>query len=1031
MNVAGAAEYVDPATVAPPLTADQISFRKGSIVCFLLRVEFPSQSQTRNPVVTDFLPAGTSYVPNSAVVTANSTLTGGDVSFSQDSAGNPVWRVGQTNAGNRFAPKSAVFEVVLAASVDDAAAGTTPDIVGNLMKFRSENSAGQAISLRDELDFAIAPLPPVSLVKGIARITPKVQPPAPSNINVPPAAPTNVDGRTVRDGDVVQFRIDVSNTSNTLGPDYESSVRGLDIWDKLPVGVPCASVANPVPTSGTGVVFSCLDPADPGYPTAGGSGRSLLRWVFDDSDTQAINAGARRTLTYDFTVPQNVSVAVRLTDNAGVRSYQAFTNLPGVAATFFPASNIDTSVPVADRDAPRADDPSDVVVANVTLTKTGTTAITEDNNNTPDQATIGEEVTYTVTATVPYGTSVYRGVLTDTLPTGLSYVSATADYSIDAGATWSTTLPVGTVLANSGQLVTLSLPTTYTAAAGATANHVFRVVITARVSTITGNAQGVSRNNIVRFQSKSADSDAAGNVTAPPQRNYRIAVVEPDPTLTKEASDTEVAAGDTVTYELTATNADGRPPLHDSWVIDCVPAGLLFQGYLPAGRTDVLPAVPGDDTNGCTTGQTRLAWNPTSPNPAAPAPPLTPGTLLAGAANEAILQYEVVVSDESAGLTTFTNNATLAGGTLDDGTADPLAPPNALERTYPAPASEEVTVRGPGVTKSVDPEAVTIGQSATWTIRVTIPRDVNFYRAAVIDEIAEGIDIGSIQTQSVTCETLPGNPECTVLPLFGVPLADVPGPAAGSTLVGWNLGDLKAEPYLRVVTVVYSARIDDLPANTRGDALLDIADARWFTSPTGSPPTDAGATFDRATTERATATVIVEEPLVTIDKAVGPTVTPAPGDVFTYTVTARNGSAANVSTAHGVVVSDAVPVGVVVDVDLDLRRRGVHPARGSRRPGTGRRHHHLAGDRCHRVGRVEGADLSGAPCPLGLPDCRREAQHGVGDPVHEPARAGRRRAGQPGHTGVQRALGEPDGDAAVPSGHADQVHPQRGAGLHR
>ena len=59
-------------------------------------------------------------------------------------------------------------------------------------------------------------------------------------------------------------------------------------------------------------------------------------------------------------------------------------------------------------------------------------------------------------------------------------------------------------------LVTLSLPTTYTAAAGATTNHVFRVVITARVSTITGNAQGVSRNNIVRFQSKSADSDAAG-----------------------------------------------------------------------------------------------------------------------------------------------------------------------------------------------------------------------------------------------------------------------------------------------------------------------------------------------------------------------------------------------------------------------------------------------------------------------------------------------------------------------------------------
>ncbi len=72
----GAAEYVNPP--APPLAGadiERFSFRNGSIACFLLRVEFPSESQTKNPVVTDFLPAGTSYVANSAVVTANSTLT--------------------------------------------------------------------------------------------------------------------------------------------------------------------------------------------------------------------------------------------------------------------------------------------------------------------------------------------------------------------------------------------------------------------------------------------------------------------------------------------------------------------------------------------------------------------------------------------------------------------------------------------------------------------------------------------------------------------------------------------------------------------------------------------------------------------------------------------------------------------------------------------------------------------------------------------------------------------------------------------
>ena len=913
VNVAGAAEYVDPATAAPPLTADQISFRKGSIVCFLLRVEFPSQSQTRNPVVTDFLPAGTSYVPNSAVVTANSTLTGGDVAFSQDSAGNPVWRVGQTNAGNRFAPKSAVFEVVLAVSIDDAAAGAAPDIVGNLMKFRSENSAGQAISLRDQLDFAIAPLPPVALVKGISRITPKVQPPAPSNINVPPAAPTNVDGRTVRDGDVVQFRIDVSNTSNTLGPDYASSVRGLDIWDKLPAGVPCASVANPAPTSGPGVVFSCLDPTDPGYPTAGGSGRSLLRWVFDDSDAQAIAAGARRTLTYDFTVPQDVSVAIRLTDNAGVRSYQAFTNLPGVAATYFPASNIDTSVPVADRDAPRADDPSNVRIANVDLAKTGTTAITEDNNNAPTQATIGELVTYTVTATVPYGTSVYQGVMTDTLPDGLTYASSAADYSTDNQSTWTTTLPAGTVLANNGQLVTLTLPTSYTAASGAVQNHVFRVSITARVSSNASNAHGVARTNTVSFLSKASAAPGAGNVTAPTAKSYDVTVVEPSPLLDKEVDRATVSAGDVVTYTLTASNATGRPPLHDTWVIDCLPAGLTFGGYLPDTRTDVLAPVPGDDTNGCTTGQTRLAWNPTSPDPTSPPSVLPPGTLLSGSTNEVTLGYTATVASTSAGLTTYVNNAILSGGTLQDGTTDPLAPPNPLERTYTDPASATVTVRGAAALKTVDPEAATIGETATWSIRILVPRNVNFYRAAVIDEVLPGIDLTTIKTLSVECRTVTPNPTCAV---GSAPLDPAAGPRPGSTLIGWYLGDLPAVPYVREVIVTYSGRVDNITgppqSPVRGDSLMDYASGRWFTDPGAPVPTSAGASFDRMTDE-ASAAVTVQEPQVAITKGVTPTATPAPGDVFTYTVTASNNSGANVSTAHGVVVSDAVPVGVVVD----------------------------------------------------------------------------------------------------------------------
>ena len=911
VTAAGAAEYVNPP--APPLTGadvDRFTFRNGSVACFLLRVEFPSQSQTKNPVVTDFLPAGTTYVPSSAVVTDRSTLTGGNVALGFDSGGNPVWNVGVPSGGSRFAPESAVFEVVLAVTIDSAAAGSTPDLVGNLMKFRSESSAGQAISLRDQLDLQIAPLPPVTLVKGISQITPAVPAGSPAQpVNVPPAAPTNQDGRTVRDGDVVQFRIDVTNTSNTLGPDYQSSVRTVDVWDLLPAGIPCSSVTN----ASSPVFFSCLDPSSGSYPASlAGTNRSLLRWQFDSSDTESIAPGARRTLTYDFTVPDDVSVATRLTDNAGVRSYQAFTNLPSVAATYYPVQNIDPGVPVADRDAPRADDPSNVVVANVALTKTGTTSITEDNNNTPDQATIGELVTYPVTATVPYGTSVYQGVLTDTLPDGLTYVSAAAEYSTDNGATWTTTLPNGTVPANNGQLVTLTLPPSYTAAANATANHVFRMTIVARVTKDASNAHGKVWPNTVTFLSKASAAPGAPNVTAPTPKSYSVTVVEPSPSLLKTASpDKDVVVGTPITYTLTASNAAGRPPMHDSWVVDCLPAGLEFLGYVPAGRSDVLPAVPGDGGNGCLTGQTRLAWNPTSPNPPAPAPALTPGTLLAGTASAATLQYTAQVSATSAGLTSYTNAATLTGGTLDDPEPTPptpFPPANPDERTYTTPAGATVRVQGGTVTKSVTPTAATIGQTATWTITATLPAKVNFYRATIVDEVRLGIDIGSVATTSVTCQESGGAP-CTV---GSARLADAAGPGT-ATRIAWYLDDVAQSDTVRTVTIVYTAKVANIDPTTpkRGDGLLDIATLKWDSTNTTQPPTSAGATFQQSS-DPAQATVTVQEPLVTIEKAVS-IAAPAPGDVFTYTLTVRNSSATNVSTAYRVAVEDVVPPGVVVD----------------------------------------------------------------------------------------------------------------------
>ncbi|MEO6822767.1 MAG: LPXTG cell wall anchor domain-containing protein [Candidatus Nanopelagicales bacterium] len=182
-----------------------------------------------------------------------------------------------------------------------------------------------------------------------------------------------------------------------------------------------------------------------------------------------------------------------------------------------------------------------------------------------------------------------------------------------------------------------------------------------------------------------------------------------------------------------------------------------------------------------------------------------------------------------------------------------------------------------------------------------IPANINYYDAAVIDTLPAGIDPATLTTVSVTCAAA-----CSVP---GTPLAQAAGPG-GARMVGWLLGDIASAPVVRTVTVTYTAVVRDLASSTRGTTLTNSATVRWNLT-NGADPSSAGATWDRSSTVAA-ATVTVLEPHVLLTKAVADS-TPEPGQVYGYTVTASNTGAANLSTAYDVVVTDSVPVGVVVD----------------------------------------------------------------------------------------------------------------------
>ncbi len=834
-----ATDYIDP--LLEP--AADVTYDEGSRVCFRLRLDFSDSNSTRNPALTDFLPDYITYEAGSAVVVAGSepaTLASTE----------PLrWNIGTTQGSSRFASPNGFFEVRFSGIVTKASPKPQPDITANLAKFSWQNTAGRSFGLRDKLDFSIQPPPPATVVKSATR-----------NDGTPMA-----EGDSVVADEVLRYSVTIGNDATPANQNNEDIV-GPDVWDVLPVGVTCARITL---VSDGGV---CTDPGAAGHPTfATRTTRSAVRW--DLPDTVRIAPGATRVLTYRLQVPTDASVSTTYTNAASVASFGTVSNI-GTVAQHNPASNVDTTVAADQIDAPVATDTFTVVTPGVRPAKSNVTSITEAGNGASD-AVIGELVTYSVAATVPAATSVYDAVLTDPLPTGLTFVSATAERSTDDGSSFGA-LPGGFALDPANG--TLTFPASY--ATGAGQNHVFRVTIVARVANLPSSTHGTALTNTASFASKTAPG---GTALPPVTASSVVTIVQPSPTLTKADDDADnvIAIGQDLTYTLTAANTAGRPPAHDMFVLDCVPAAMQVTGIV-AGSPSQGSVIFGPSTgsDGCAAGTTRIVWNV--------------GDLAPGSSRT--LSYTATLATTATGGLVVTNSATQTSSTLDDDKAAPGDSNNPNELVITQTASDTMTVISASLTKTVDLPGHAVGERATYTLTVSLPAGVNFYDAAVTDTLPAGLDVSTLQTQSVACA-----PACTV-----------PGTAltpAGNTL-GWSLGDVLTSPQPRTVTITYSAVVADVAGNVRGTALTNSAKVNWNLG-NGPDPTSAGATWDRETPS-STATFGVTEPVLSIDKTVSDT-TPEPGQTFIYTVAVTNAAAANVSGANGVTVVDTVPSGVVVD----------------------------------------------------------------------------------------------------------------------
>ncbi len=350
----------DPASGQPygepkNFTDAQRTFRKGDKLCFKLRVNFADIS-TKNAVVTDFVPVGTEYIPGSAAPTGANTATIDNF----DGSGPLVWKLGDPAGGALFVDPGQVFEVVLAARVLQPAGPDAPELTGNLMKMRTVNTAGEAESYRDEVQFDLAPPPNLSIKKGVASTT------APAATFNPPA-----DGKPVQQGSTATFQVDLKNEGFPDYPDVEYSVRGVQTWDVLPPGIACAAISDYryIPTSGgaaqalPGGIATCTDP-----PVNGQSASAYIKWTFpspDASDVYSIAPGKTLSVLYDMAIPDPTSVSTRFDNTAYVRSMNAFTDETEPGRHVLPGEEHRHVGADEAWDSPEAKDPSHVYIEDV------------------------------------------------------------------------------------------------------------------------------------------------------------------------------------------------------------------------------------------------------------------------------------------------------------------------------------------------------------------------------------------------------------------------------------------------------------------------------------------------------------------------------------------------------------------------------------------------------------------------------------------------------------------------------------------
>jgi uncharacterized repeat protein (TIGR01451 family)/fimbrial isopeptide formation D2 family protein len=824
-------------------------FHPGDTVCWKLRITFPGTLDTNAQTIADFLPPGSKYVAGSDAPHGENNV---NAVIDESSAGSGVltWTAENTTvpAGGQ------IFERVIATEVAPVGNIVDGDLKGNLLKFSSANTPGETEALRAEANYEIT-IPQIGLVKGVEKVVR-----GGTTVNGPNGE--NVDHVQVEEGDEVTYRVDLHNTGG-------QDAINLEVWDILPAEYSCSEV--------TAI-------AEAGECLTTGPGDHIV-WHVPTLPFEG--AESHKKLTYTVTVPPNVGPGRTLVNTAGVAQFQGATNTGG-QFTYTPAENINPAN-ATEPNAPAAKDPSNVFTAGAAVGKTETTSVNESGNNAGTQATIGETITYTITAEVPEGTTLGgQAELTDTLNSAerQAYVAGSAEATLNGAA-----LPGGFTLDTSGTTPKVIFPAGYNNPAGSGVDKValkFSVVVT----NVAANLRGATLTD----QAKLAWTDPTLGPQSTNSPTLTTTVVEP--LISQEKKDdknpSRVAPGEIVTYTLKTGDsaAANVSTAHEVELVDHVPLGLIVLNSAtnePAAD-GILPLTGGAVWNSTTRTITKLIAS------------IAPG------ANTSF-NYKVEVENPAVAGSTLTNK-------VETTTASLAAGPTQRRTSgtgYAAKAEDTLRLIGAAIEKSTTPGQATPGDPLTYHLKVTIPSSIELFDTTVRDQLPAGIEFDGYG--AVTC-------------LSGCPLTNeiheykpsVNG-TTGKETIAWDLGDIPALGEPQVIEFTYAAHLratnrvvggNVVKGNTEINAATVSSD---LTNKHGAfNENEIPTSFDETSPEAKTTTTVVE-PQLTIDKKIkvgggafgnGPTVAHS-NEPLAYELVVTN---AGNSPAYDVEVTDAPDVAV-------------------------------------------------------------------------------------------------------------------------